>query len=244
MRALALMYGGPFYHSFAGLTDTVRTGEDAFERLYGAPHFDHFARHPELEDLFDRSMAASSPMFEPLPAHPAVAAEDARVVVDVGGGTGELLGRILAAHPRKRGVLLERPQVVESARAGLAAAGVGARCAYQVGDFADVPTGGDVYILARILHDWDDRRCGEILGHCAGAMPDHAELLVVERILPSDGSPSLAAAWDLHMMCNVGGRERTADQYSRLLREAGFELVDVAPLPLGGHVLHARKAAA
>ncbi|MEU6239478.1 methyltransferase, partial [Kitasatospora sp. NPDC047058] len=130
MRPLALMYGGPFYHSFAGLEHTVRTGETAFEHLHGENHFDHFARHPELADLFDRSMAASSRMFEPLPAHPVITAAAAeataavpRTVVDIAGGNGELLGRILAAHPRLHGMLLERPHVVETARRALDAAG-------------------------------------------------------------------------------------------------------------------------
>ncbi|WP_405942916.1 methyltransferase [Streptomyces sp. NBC_00207] len=246
MRPLALMYAGPFYRSFAELDHTVRTGKPAFDELFGENHFDHFARDPELADLFDRSMAASSRMFRPLPAHPVItAAAQApapRTVVDVAGGNGELLGRILTAHPSLRGTLLERPHAVETARRSLDAAGCGTRCDYRSGDFADVPHGGDVYILSRVLHDWDDDKCREILRHCACAMPAHADLLIVERLLPADGSPSLATAWDLHMMCNVGGRERRADQYARLLADAGLELLDRTPLPLEAHVLHARKA--
>ncbi|MEV1018887.1 methyltransferase [Streptomyces sp. NPDC050264] len=241
MRALALMYGGPFYRSFGALAHTVRTGQAAFEHLFGDNHFDHFARDPHLAELFDQSMAASRGMFEPLPAHPvlAAAARDPRgaTVVDIAGGTGELLGRILAAHPRLNAVLLERPHVVEAARLRLDAA----RCTCVAGDFADVPPGADVYLLSRVLHDWDDERCLEILRHCARAMPADAGLLIVERLLPADNSPSLATAWDLHMRCNVGGRERTAHHYARLLDEAGLTLVGHTPLPLDGHVLHARR---
>ncbi|MGW5398859.1 methyltransferase [Streptomyces sp. NPDC003952] len=246
MRPLALMYGGPFYGSFAALDHTVRTGQPGFDHLFGENHFDHFARDPELADLFDRSMSASSRMFQPLPAHPVITAAaraaTPRTVVDVAGGNGELLGRILTAHPGLRGTLLERPHAVEAARRSLDAAGCGARCDYRSGDFADVPSGGDVYVLSRILHDWDDDRCREILRHCARAMPGHADLLIVERLLPADGSPSLATAWDLHMMCNVGGRERRAEHYARLLADAGLELLGHSPLPLEAHVLHARKA--
>ncbi|KUN03357.1 methyltransferase [Streptomyces yokosukanensis] len=247
MRPLALMYGGPFYQSFAGLGHTVRTGQVAFDHLFGENHFDHFARDPELAELFDQSMAASSHMFEPLPAHPVVMAAGRapvpKTVVDVAGGTGELLGRLLAAHPRLRGVLLERPHVIEAARRSLDATGCGERCAYRAGDFSDVPADGDIYVLSRVLHDWDDDRCREILRHCARAMPAHADLLIVERVLPTDGSISLATSWDLHMMCNVGGRERSADHYARLLDAAGLTYVDRSPLPLDGSVMHARKTA-
>ncbi|MFJ5553329.1 methyltransferase [Streptomyces sp. NPDC093225] len=247
MRPLALMYGGPFYQSFVHLAHTVRTGQPGFEYLYGENHFDYFARHPELAALFDRSMASSAAIFDPLPAHPvltaaATAPGPARTVVDVAGGTGELLARVLTAHPTLRGVLLERAEVLEAARTRLAATGADGRCAFRAGDFADVPPGGDVYVLSRVLHDWDDDRCRSILRHCADAMPAHADLLIVERLLPRDGSPSLATAWDLHMMCNTGGRERTADHYARLLEDCGLRSVGHTPLPLGAHALHARRS--
>ncbi|WP_327281464.1 methyltransferase [Streptomyces sp. NBC_01205] len=248
MRPLALMYGGPFYHSFGGLDHAVRTGQPAFDHHFGENHFDHFARDPDLADLFDRSMAASSRMFQPLPAHPAITAAAQApapaTVIDVAGGNGALLGHVLTAHPSLRGVLLERPHAVAAARRLLDAAGCGARCDYLAGDFADVPPGGDVYVLARVLHDWDDDRCREILRHCARAMPAHADLLIVERLLPADGSPSLATAWDLHMLCNVGGRERRADHYARLLADVGLHLHGHTPLPLDAHVLHVRKTTA
>ena len=243
MRPLALMYGGPFYESFGALAHTVRTGQVAFEHLFGAHHFDHFARDPHLAELFDQSMAASRRMFEPLPAHPVLAAAARRphgaTVVDIAGGNGELLDRILTAHPALNAVLLERPHAIEAARSRLDAT----RCSFIAGDFADVPPDADVYLLSRVLHDWDDRRCREILRHCARAMPAHADLLLVERLLPTDNSPSLATAWDLHMRCNVGGRERTAQHYARLLADAGLTLVGHEPLPLDSHVLHARRSA-
>ncbi|KOG23918.1 MULTISPECIES: methyltransferase [Streptomyces] len=245
MRPLAQMYGGPFYQSFAHLEHSVRTGEPGFDHLYGENHFVHFAHDPGLAATFDRSMAASSRMFDPLPSHPVVTAAAAapgpRTVIDVAGGTGELLGRILTAHPPLRGIILERPHVVAAARDRLDSTGVGDRCAYRVGDFADVPPAGDVYLLSRVLHDWDDERCREILGHLSRAMPSHADLLVVERLLPTDATPSLATAWDLHMLCNTGGRERRADEYARLFEAAGLTLVGHRPLPLDAHVLHVRK---
>ncbi|MFG2298277.1 methyltransferase [Streptomyces sp. NPDC048603] len=247
MHPLALMYGGPFYQSFAHLDHTVRTGQPAFEHLYGENHFDHFVRHPDLAALFDRSMASSSAIFGPLPAHPVLTAAAAapgrpRTVVDIAGGTGELLALVLDAHPALRGILLERPQVLAAARARLAVTDAGSRCRYQAGDFADVPPGADVYVLSRVLHDWDDERCRSILRHCADAMPSDADLLIVERLLPEDGTPSLATAWDLHMMCNTGGRERTAAHYARLLTDCGLGLVGHEPLPLGARVLHARRS--
>lgn len=241
LRPLALLYGGPFYDSFAGLTYSVRTGREAFARRFGQHHFAYFAERPELGGLFHRAMAASAEMFTPVPA--LVDFSGARRVVDVGGGNGALLGRVLRAHGHLEGVLLEQPEALEAARKEMAAAGLERRCSFVAGDFtAAVPEGGDVYLLSRVLHDWDDERCLTILRRCAQAMRPGAELLVVERLLPHDeGTSSTAVAWDVHMLCNVGGRERTEDHYGRLLAEAGFEVTACHGLPLGASLLHAVK---
>jgi hypothetical protein len=242
LRPLAVLYGGAFYESFGELEYAVRTGHEAFARRFGQHHFPYFSADPELSVLFDRAMAASAAMFAPIAG--VVAALGARVVVDVAGGDGELLRQVLAEAPDARGVLLERESVARGARDRMAAAGLGDRCEVVGGDFVrTVPDCGDVYVLSRVLHDWDDAFCADLLARCARAMPAHAELLVVERLLPEDDRPSLAVPWDLHMLCNVGGRERTLHHYRRLLAGAGLHLTDVSPLPLDGFLLRARRLA-
>ncbi|WP_410609462.1 methyltransferase [Amycolatopsis sp. lyj-109] len=240
MSALAQMYGGPFYESFAMLTEAVRTGAESYAKVFGAHHFTHLAAEPALADLFHRSMAASDAMFAEL-TH-AVDLSGARVVVDVAGGSGALLSRVLDACPSAVGILMDRPEAL--AVAGPALARYATRCTSVAGDFTEaVPGGGDVYLLSRFLHDWDDARCHAILTTCAAGMPAGAELLIVERLLPeSDETASLAVPWDIHMLCNVGGRERTASHYRALLADAGFELTDIRPLALDACVLRVRKA--
>ncbi|MGX2993386.1 methyltransferase [Streptomyces sp. JNUCC 64] len=238
LRPVALLYGGLFYRSYGALAHAVRTGEDGFTAWYGRGLFDHLAEHPDQAALFDAAMAANAPMFLPVPD--LVDLSDVQVVVDVAGGEGELLGRFLRHAPQLTGVLLEQAPVLDRARARLAASGHADRCAFVAGDFTrDVPTGGDLYVLSRILHDWDDERCLAILRHCADRMAPGRALLLIERLLPTDGRPSLAVPWDLHMLCNTGGRERTGDHYARLLDTAGFDLVSVDRLPLDGGLLRA-----
>ncbi|GAA0624159.1 hypothetical protein GCM10010174_49120 [Kutzneria viridogrisea] len=240
MRPLAQMYGGPFYQSFAALTDAVRTGEESYAKVFGAHHFTHMAANPELAELFHRSMAASNAMFTELTR--VVDFSAAGTVVDVAGGNGELLARVLTANPTVHGVLLDRPHALATAKSTLAP--VATRCTLVPGDFTEaVPTVGDVYLLSRVLHDWTDAQCRTILTTCAADMPEHAELLVIERLLPETAdTDSLAVPWDIHMLCNVGGRERTESHYRALLADAGFELTATCPLPLDTYVLRARKA--
>lgn len=240
MRPLALMYGGPFYRSFTALTESVRSGEESYQKVFGTHHFAHMATDPGLAELFHQSMAASNAMFAGVAR--AVDFAGARTVVDVAGGNGELLSRILAAHTQLRGVLFDRPHALTAATERLAA--VADRIDLVPGDFTEaVPANGDVYLLSRVLHDWDDDQCRTILATCARDMPQHAELLVIERVLPDlANTDSLAVPWDIHMLCNTGGRERTEEHYRHLLGEAGFELTDIHPLPLDAHILRARRA--
>jgi O-methyltransferase domain/Dimerisation domain len=238
LHAVALLYGGLFYRSFGALDHAVRTGENAFEHVFGRPTFDYLAEHSEAARTFDLAMAAGSSFFASVAE--VVDFSHANVVVDVGGSTGDLLAHILTAHHHLRGVLFERPHVLAAARRRLATLGCLDRCELVAGDFMDgIPGGGDVYLLSRILHDWSDEPCRTILDNCRASMPLGARLLVIERPIPADDAASLARSWDIHMMVNTGGRERTLADYRDLLAATGFKLHDRHPLPLDVEVLAA-----
>ena len=118
------------------------------------------------------------------------------------------------------------------ARARVEAAGLASRCAVVAGDFfRSVPGDGRVYLLSHIVHNWDDERSGTILANCRAAMPSGARLVVLEQVLPERFEPSReplrASMADLHMLAITGGRERTAEEYRRLLATAGFSLTRV-----------------
>ncbi|MGH3373553.1 MAG: methyltransferase, partial [Actinoallomurus sp.] len=232
LRDVARLYGGVFYRSFGSLPHSVRTGDNAFEHALGMAPFDYLNQHPDQAQIFHGAMAAGSSWFSRVPE--VINFAGVRTVVDIAGSHGDLLRHILAASPATRGILFDQPAVVAAARETLAPTGFLDRCELVAGDFTEeVPPGGEVYLLSRILHDWDDEQCVKILTNCRKAMPETALLVLVERPIPTDGTPSLAIAWDVHMSVNnLGGRERTQDEYRRLLHSAGFYLVDARPLAL------------
>lgn len=242
MRALARMYGSEQYRAWDGLLDSVRTGEPAFDRTFGASYFDYLGRNPEAGAVFNEAMTGWTTQV----TDAVVAAYEfvgMNTVVDVGGGHGLLLATILRAHPAMRGVLFDLPQVIAGARPLLEAAGVADRCAAVGGDFfASVPDGGETYILAQILHDWDDERCRVILENCRRAMRPEGKLLVVEQVLPPANEPAFGKWLDLHMLVLLTGRERTEAEYRALLRASGFELTGVIPTSSGAGIVEAIPA--
>ncbi len=119
---------------------------------------------------FDAAMSERTAAFAPSVA----AAYDfagMRVIADIGGGQGTLLAAILRRHEQLRGMVFEVPDVARRAASMLREAGVADRCEIVAGDFfAGVPDGADGYILANVLHDWDDGRAVQILRACRHAM--------------------------------------------------------------------------
>src|SRR5262245_56729211 len=53
LRADVLMLGEEQYHCWGDLVETVRTGEAAFDRLYGQPIFAYLSEHPEQARIFE-----------------------------------------------------------------------------------------------------------------------------------------------------------------------------------------------
>lgn len=227
LRHFSTLMVGEAYQVWELAGDSLRDGEPAFARRFGKPLFDWLADHPDKAAEFD---AAQAGLVE-LRLLPLLDRDWTGVstVVDVGGGNGGLLGRLLARHPHLTGTLLDQPHAVDQARVNLAEAGVADRCTFVPGDFfVDVPAGGDAYVLAQILHDWDDDRAGEILARCRAAMPAGARLLVLEQAIAEDGRPHPAKLLDLHMLVLLGGRERTEDEWRALLGRAGFTVTAIS----------------
>jgi O-methyltransferase domain len=102
-----------------------------------------------------------------------------------------------------------------------------------------VPSGGDVYVLKWIIHDWDDERAVTILKNCRRAMREHAKLLLIEAILPLGNAPSFHKFMDLNMLVMTGGRERTEAEYRALLLAAGLGLSRIVPTQSEMNVLEA-----
>ena len=184
LRAFAVMVGEEQDRCWDDLLETVRTGESAFDRLYGRPVFDYLCEHPEPAKIFDAAMTgfSSRAMRAMLDAYDL---SGITTLADIGGGLGTNLTAALGRYPAMRGLLFDQPQVVERARPRLEAAGLAGRCAVEGGDFFEaVPRGADAYLLGHIIHDWDDTRAGVILDNLRRAMPERAKLLLVEYVLP------------------------------------------------------------
>jgi len=221
MRYGAIFTGEENYKAAGNLLHSVRTGETAFDHLYGKGHFEWMAEHADASSTFNKAMAQSlRRQANPVESYDY---SGKRLVVDVGGGRGDLISSVLVANPAMEGILYDLPQGSAEAMSLLQAKGVEDRCRIRTGSFFDsIPSGGDVYVLSRILHDWPDDKAATILANCRKAIKDDGTLLIRDSVI-SDNDVQ-GSTMDITMMIMTGGKERTEAEWKNLLQSAGFTL--------------------
>jgi hypothetical protein len=224
-RASALFLPAAFlWRPLGELHETVRTGEPAFQRIFGQRFFDYLASHQDDAATFNAAMTEGIGWT----SSALLAAYDFsrfHLLVDVGGGEGALLRDILSASPGTRGVLFDLPQVVSGASAFLTG-DVAARCRVVGGDFFDsMPEGGDAYLLKGVIHDWPDQDAIKILRNARHAMRLGGTLLLIEKIVDTRRPVGMIEL----LMLVIGGRERTEADFRSLLAETGFEIARIIP---------------
>ncbi|MFI6409696.1 methyltransferase [Streptomyces sp. NPDC050548] len=218
------------YRAWLGAADTISTGQPAFDSEFGAGFFAHKDHDSAVGATFDERMRErANRLYAGLAALPAW--DGVRCVLDIGGGKGTILEAILTAHPHIRGILFDRPNVVERAELSGELVPLRDRCETAAGDFfGALPTGADAHLMCSILHDWEDDEAIEILRRSREALQADGRLLICEMILPESNEPHPAWWSDLGMMVVLGGRERTLGQYRSLLRLAGLQISNATPL--------------
>ena len=217
------------WNALGEITETIRSGKPPLIGRYGSV-YGYLATQPATAAGFDALVKGN---YAPVASALAQSVDFAGLgtVVDIGGGHGGFITAILRAHPGVRGVLTELDRALPGARAHLAATGLADRCDVVACDFFTdpLPSGAGGYLLAHVIHNWDDERALAILRAVRAAMPDDGRLLLVEAIIPGDDSPHLAKDLDIRVMTILPGGERTESEYARLLTEAGFR-----PQPAAG----------
>jgi orsellinic acid C2-O-methyltransferase len=219
------------FAAFEPILEMVRTGSSGMQIVYGMRGMERVHSDPERGPRFDAAMSERTRAFAPSVAD-RYDFSGLRTIADIGGGQGVLLAAILRAHRHLRGTLFEVAAVTGSAAELLRDAGVADRCEVDTGDFFEsVPAGADAYLMANVLHDWDDGQSRQILANCRRAMAPGGRVLIVERLIPDDPAAAVPVlVSDLNMLVVTGGLERTNTEYHALLAAAGFRPGAVLPV--------------
>ncbi len=225
--------GGRMAHTWGTLLDYVRTGEPAYQQVFGRPFWEDLAAHPGIAADFDALMGPAGHGVPGYDIELSGGWDPVRTVVDVGGGTGTMLASLLRRHPRVRGILVDLPGTVARSGQTLAEAGVTDRVTVEGQSFFDpLPAGADLYLLKSVLNDWPDEPTVAILRRCAEAARPDGRIAVLGGVSADEVPRSLGID-----MLVAGGKTSTLTQFAELARRAGLDVVAAGTQSSGRYVV-------
>jgi hypothetical protein len=208
------------WNSFGHLGYSIKTGKASFDMLYGQNYFAYLKNHPQLSDRFDDAMTVIShqedqEIAERIPFK--------GIIADIGGGKGQLLTYIIQKTPTIQGILLELPEVISTLDETTFTKIAGSF-------FEPIAIKADIFILKRILHNWNDEKALLILKNVSQAMEDDSLLYIIDGILDCAQDQQLLAAIDLALLTIFQGRERTMQELNALIDQADLEIIHIIPI--------------
>jgi C-methyltransferase len=223
------------------LGEAVKTGQPVVPGLYGKDFFTYL-REDGGEDaqVFNRAMTQSSSQNSRAVAR-ALDIGAAKTLVDIGGGQGHLLRTLLLQNEDLYGTLFDLPTVTEVAVPELREGGaLASRATFVPGNCLEaVPVEADIYLIKQVLK-WDFESSVKVLQNIKAAARPGARIVVVQNLIDDTPEPAYAAAMDLLLLLNVGGREHTTAEFEMLFRRAGLTFTGVTPTSTSLRLIEAR----
>lgn len=229
MRDVAILEGAEWlWQGWGNMFDAVKTGVSGFESQFGMSVVEYLKQNPEQFGMFQAGLKNYSTIIN----HAVLAAYDfpsGSKLIDLGGGDGSLLVSILETDATMTGVLFELPSVIARIQTSSHVA-TGGNNRYEMveGDFfTSVPTGGDIYVLKQIIHNWNDEQAMKILRNCYQVMPTNGRLLIIDPIVAAQ-EPSFAAFLDLQLLItHPGASIRNQAELTELVEKAGLQVTNI-----------------
>ncbi|KAI5628621.1 hydroxyindole O-methyltransferase isoform X2 [Silurus asotus] len=213
------------YLCWCYLADAIREGRNQYEKAFGISSKDLFQALYRSEEELVKFMQLMNSIWNVCGRDVITAfnLSEFRSICDLGGCSGALAQQCVSIYPTCKVTIFDLPRVVRVCRDHFLPE-ENQRILFHEGDFfKDALPEADLYILARILHDWTDERCVELLNKVYQACRPGGGVLVIESLLYEDNSGPLSAQlYTLNMLVQTEGRERKVSEYTHLLNTAGF----------------------
>ncbi|XP_063040052.1 acetylserotonin O-methyltransferase 2 [Engraulis encrasicolus] len=217
------------YPLWNNLGDAVREGKNQNEKTFGLPSEDIFAAMYRSEEEMLKFMGLMNSTWA-IDGHDIATAFDLspfKSIVDLGGCSGGLARELAREYPSSKVTVLDLPKVIETAKQHFSESD--STIEFMEGDFfnGDLPP-ADLYVLARIIHDWKEERCEQLLKRIHSSCSPGGGVLIVEALLfENRRGPITAQLFSLNMLVQTEGKEHPPSRYTSMLTQAGFRDVQV-----------------
>lgn len=196
----------------------------------------------ELAEHFTIALSGRAKNVAPYLAD-AVDLSGAETLLDVGGGTGIYSIAFLRKYSHLSAVVVDRPEVLKTAKRFAAEYEVGERLTLHSGDmFADGLPQADAILLSNILHDWDVSECRQLVKRCVEALNPGGRLIIHDVLLNDalDG-PLPIALYSAALFTLTEGRAYSAAEFSSWMEERGLEVSSATKTLIHCHAIVGKK---
>ena len=227
LKYAALMWGDEHYIVMSRLCEALKSYEPQFKNIYNLDIFPYFDKNKEKGAIFHEAMKEYGEDYDNLLLLHYF--NGTKSIMDVGGGSGHLLEKILLKNSHiKEAVLFDLPMIIENAQASLKNDEIISKIKFISGDFLNkIPIQVDTIVMSRVLHDWNDSKVLEILKNINLSLKENGTLLLFEIIVPEELNYDVGITLNFNLLVCTGGKERTLKELQRLLNKTNFELSQI-----------------
>ncbi len=227
LKYATLMWGDEHYIAMSSLFEALKSYKPQFKNIYDLDVFQYFEKNKEKGAIFHKAMKEYSVDYDDL-----LLLHDfnnTKTILDVGGGSGHLLEKILTKNYHiKEAFLFDLPKVLEIAEASIKDNKIKSKIKFISGDFLnEIPLKVDTIVMSRVLHDWDDSKVLEILKNISLSLKESGTLLLLETIVPEDSNYDVGITLNFNLLVCTGGKERTQKEFQSLLNKGNFEISQI-----------------
>ncbi|MFN0201455.1 MAG: methyltransferase [Bacteroidia bacterium] len=232
LKNACILWAKEHLTAWQNLSYSIQTGKPSFEYLYQMPFFEYLQTKPkELKNYHLAMRDYAKDDYKSLTE--IIDFSQHKKVLDVGGGLGTVVELIAKANPKVECWVLDLPEVTDLIEKM-------PETKFQIKSanfFENFNFQTDAIILSRVLHDWNEEKCLQILHNCFHALSQNGKVYIME-IMQDEVHANLLS---LNMLLVCESYERTYQEYQQLLEKANFQLIERKPLNTLQTILIASK---
>jgi len=216
------------YHLFDSVDHTLRSNDASWPKVYGYNFYEYLNHYPEKLTMFKNWCAVSAIgwleavlLWCRFPK--------CTCLVDIGGGAGVFLKRVLEINPVTKGILFEQPSIIQNIDPRLFS-DFAERIELTAGDFFNdktIPKNGDIYVICRTLLNWSNEDVIRILNNCRKAMSPGAKLIIIDFIIPNHNHLRYQRAVlnDISLFTILNSAIRTKEEWEHIISKTTLKIV-------------------
>ncbi|XP_021893947.1 trans-resveratrol di-O-methyltransferase-like [Carica papaya] len=202
-----------------------------FYTAHGITLWNYTAREPRFNNLFNEAMTCDSHLVTTIIINNCKDVfTGLKKVVDVGGGTGKFTRGLAQQFPNLEFTVFDLPQVVD----GLQSTN---NLTYLGGDMFEAIPPADGIMFKWVLHNWNDKDCEKILERCKESIMKSdkrsGKVIIIDIVMEKEKEDieliETQLLFDMVIMANLPGKQRTEEEWATLFFHAGFHHYKIIP---------------